>query len=190
MAQEIEIEFKNLLNEDEYSRLENFFNIKDKEANPHINHYFETENFDLKKKQAALRIREKDNYYQLTLKEPHPEGLLETHDTMSTEEAASWINNNIIPKPQVAVQLNELGIDFAALRYGGTLTTNRKETVYKDTTIVLDYSTYNGQEDFELEVEAYDKTHGEKVFRELLSELNISKKETPNKIQRFYSSLS
>lgn len=190
MAQEIEIEFKNLLDIEEYNRLEDFFEMKDIKANSHINHYFETEHFDLKKKGAALRIREKDNFFQLTLKEPHEEGLLETHDTMSAEEAASWINNDIIPKAQVAAQLNQLGIDFAALRYGGTLKTDRKETVYKDTTIVLDYSSYNGQEDFELEIEATDRAHGENVFEELLNELNIPKKETPNKIQRFYSTLS
>lgn len=189
MAQEIEIEFKNLLTEAEYRRLEDFFNIKDTKANPHTNHYFETENFDLKNKHAALRIREKDNYFQLTLKEPHQDGLLETHDTISAEEAAAWINNDIIPKPQVAVQLNQLGIDFTALRYGGTLTTERKEVNYKDTTVVLDYSTYNGKEDYELELEAYDKDEGEKVFNQLLEELEISRKQTPNKIQRFYSTL-
>lgn len=189
MAQEIEIEFKNLLTREEYDRLESFFGLEEIEVSPHTNHYFETEGFDLKHKRAALRIREKDDYCQLTLKEPHEDGLLETHDTMTAEEAACWIKNDIIPKPQVAVQLNQLGVDFAALRYGGTLKTIRKETIYNDTTIVLDHSIYNGREDFELEVEAQNKEHGRAVFNQLLKDHDISLKETPNKIQRFYASL-
>ncbi|WP_226037644.1 CYTH domain-containing protein [Aquibacillus saliphilus] len=189
MSQEIEIEFKNLLTKDEYDKLRLFFELENVEPVIQTNHYFETSDFRLKDKGAALRIREKNNLWQLTLKEPHPEGLLETHDTLTTTEATSWINGVIIPKPTVAKQLNQLGIDFAGLNYGGTLKTYRLETLYKQTTIVLDYSTYNNQSDYELEIEATEKAIGERVFHELLENHDIPKKETPNKIKRFYSSL-
>ncbi|SDJ86816.1 CYTH domain-containing protein [Sediminibacillus albus] len=189
MAQEIEIEFKNLLTESEYNRLKGFLQADESNAQTHTNHYFETAGFDLKKHGAALRIREKNKQWQLTLKEPHQEGLLETHDTLTELEAQSWLEGNIIPKPQVAVQLNQLGIDFAELVYGGQLKTKRIETDYKQTIVVLDHSSFNGEADFELEVEARDRDHGKKVFEELLERVNITKKETPNKIKRFYSTL-
>lgn len=189
MAQEIEIEFKNLLTEQEYKKLLDFFKLDPSQGIVQTNHYFETKDFQLKSKSSALRIREKDNLFQLTLKEPHPEGLLETHDPLTKAEAKSWIDGEIIPKPHVANQLNQLSIDFAKLRYGGALSTRRIETVYKETVIVLDYSTYNGNTDYELEIEAKDKLHGEAVFNEIINELAITKKETPNKIERFYKSL-
>ncbi|SDL97834.1 CYTH domain-containing protein [Sediminibacillus halophilus] len=189
MAQEIEIEFKNLLTKIEYDRLCEFLEVEEAGALSHTNHYFETPEFALKQHGAALRIREKNGQWQLTLKEPHPEGLLETHDTLTENEAASWINGDIIPKPQVAAQLNRLGIDFAELAYGGALTTQRIETEFKETIVVLDHSTYNGYNDYELEVEAQERQHGQQVFSELLDRLEISKKRTPNKIKRFYDSM-
>ncbi|MDL4842935.1 CYTH domain-containing protein [Aquibacillus rhizosphaerae] len=189
MAQEIEIEFKNLLTETEYEQLLQYFEFKKEDAIIQTNHYFETKDFKLKEKNSALRIREKNHLFQLTLKEPHPEGLLETHDTLSEAEAHSWFNNDIIPKPHVAKQLNQLGVDFADLHYGGKLSTHRLETTYKDTTIVLDYSSYSNTSDYELEIEAKNKNHGETIFNNLLNEHNIPKRVTPNKIKRFYSTL-
>ncbi|MRH43396.1 CYTH domain-containing protein [Aquibacillus halophilus] len=189
MSQEIEIEFKNLLSKNEYELLLQYFSLENVVPTIQTNHYFETSDFQLKEKGAALRIREKNNMWQLTLKEPHPEGLLETHDTLTPDEAQSWINGNIIPKPHVAKQLNQLDIDFALLFYGGKLQTHRLETTYKETTVVLDYSTYNNQFDYELEIEAQNKLHGINILHELLDKHNISKKETPNKIERFYSSI-
>lgn len=190
MAQEIEIEFKNMLSPEEYDELRKSFHLDNETPAVQTNHYFETEDFDLKKHGAALRIREINNLWQLTLKEPHKDGLLETHDTLSEQEAHAWLDGTIIPKPHVAKQLNELGIDFAKLNYGGALTTHRLETTYKETIIVLDYSLYNGRSDYELELEAKNRPHGEKVFREILNNHNITPSPAPNKIQRFYSSLS
>ncbi|MBM7571544.1 CYTH domain-containing protein [Aquibacillus albus] len=189
MAQEIEIEFKNLLTKQEYDQLRSTFNLENVTPIKQTNHYFETKDFKLKNKGAALRIREKNNLWQLTLKEPHEEGLLETHDPLTEEEAKSWLDGSIIPKPHVAKQLNQLGIDFATLHYGGALTTHRLETYYKDTVVVLDYSTYNGKVDYELELEAKDKVYGENIFQELLVNNRIAKRKAPNKIERFYSTI-
>lgn len=190
MAQEMEIEFKNLLTEQEYERLKSNLNLADIKPSTHTNHYFETKDFALKAKGVALRIREKNHQWQLTLKEPYQDGLLETHDTLSELEAMSWMAGNIVPQPLVAGQLNKLGIDFAMLKYGGALTTERIETTYQDAVVVLDKSSYNGQVDYELEVEARTKETGEKVFEEILENNDITRKETPNKIGRFYSSLT
>lgn len=189
MVQEIEMESKNLLTEKEYNILIDFFELRKEDALLQINHYFETPTFELKNKGAALRIRKKKDIWQLTLKEPYQDGLLETHDTLTEKEANSWINNKLIAKPAVGQQLDHLGIDFQALRYGGSLKTNRIELPYKQALIVIDYSIYNNTFDYELEVESDTIKKSEDVLKSLMAQLQISKKPTPNKIERFYQSL-
>jgi uncharacterized protein YjbK len=187
MAQEIEIEFKNLLTEKEYRRVYHYLPFKSVELMEQTNYYFETEDFKLKQKGAALRIRHKNGKCTLTLKEPHKEGLLETHDALTAEEANLWILNKMMKKTHVSKQLQGLGISIDSLRYLGSLTTRRKEIEYEGTTVVLDHSLYYDQEDYELEVEANSKEDGKKVIKEILEACNIPERKTDNKIKRFYN---
>lgn len=186
MAQEIEIEFKNLLTKDEYEKVYHFLPFKSVELKEQTNYYFETEDLKLKQQGSALRIRQKNAQWTLTLKQPHTEGLLETHDSLTEEEANLWIQNKMTEKPHVSKQLNDLGISFEDLYYLGSLTTRRKEHDYKGTTVVLDHSLYYDKEDYELEVEAGSKEAGKKVMEEILRTCNIPNRETDNKIKRFY----
>ncbi|ENH96187.1 CYTH domain-containing protein [Gracilibacillus halophilus YIM-C55.5] len=191
MSQEIEIEFKNLLTKDEYAQLLQYFNVSANDFIEQTNDYFETKQFDLKTNHAALRIRQKEDNYQLTLKEPNPDGagLLETHCTLTDHEADQWKQGHIIPKPNIDTRLKHLGIASHQLTYGGALMTKRVEMAYHDTIIVLDKSQYNGNEDYELELEARDETYGQRIFTKLLDDFAIPKRKTPNKIERFYQSM-
>ncbi|MYL18467.1 CYTH domain-containing protein [Halobacillus litoralis] len=186
MTQEIEIEFKNLLTEDEYSRVYHFLPFKSVELIEQTNYYFETEDLKLKQHGAALRIRKKSDQWTLTLKQPHPEGLLETHDILSEQEANLWIQNKLVEKSRVFRQLRDLGIDPEQLHYLGSLTTRRKELEYNGALVVLDHSLYYDQEDYELEVEAGSRESGKSVIQEILQSCNIPERETDNKIKRFY----
>ena len=187
MTQEIEIEYKNLLEKAEYEKLLDALSFPE-QGKDQINYYFETADFRLKGKGAALRIREKNRTFQLTLKEPHPEGLLETHDTLTADEANAWLHNKPLPKEHTADQLNKLGVRIEDLTLYGKLTTNRRELAIRNVLLVLDFSTYNGQSDYELELEAQDRSTGERVFHELLKEFDIPVRKTPNKIERFFKS--
>ncbi|WP_339228773.1 CYTH domain-containing protein [Oceanobacillus sp. FSL K6-2867] len=188
MTQEIEIEFKNLLEKEEYDYL--LKNIPfPTEGKLQINHYFETSNFSLKEQGCALRIREKHGKYTLTLKEPHPDGLLETHDLLTKQEALSWINGTIIPKYNTSKQLLQKDIQLEKLVYCGSLSTLRREVSDQGVLLVLDYSTYNDQADYELEVEANSQKEGLRIFHQLLEENKIKERATPNKIERFFHSL-
>lgn len=188
MTQEIEIEYKNLLTKDEYDRL--LYNLPFPEySKTQTNYYFETTNFALKKNGCALRIREKEGVYQLTLKEPHKDGLLETHDSLTKQEARDWIQGNIIAKTHTTKQLKNKAISTQSLHYYGSLTTKRHEIKDKDIIIVLDYSTFNDRDDYELEVEAPSKEIGIQAFESLLTEYNIQKRDTPNKIERFFQTV-
>lgn len=189
MAQEIEMESKNLLTEIEYNKVIDFFQLDKDAAISQINYYFETEDFQLKEHGSALRIRKKNNQWQLTLKQPYQDGLLETHDTLTEQEANSWISNQLIAKPSVKKQLDGLKINFQAIRYGGSLKTNRLEVPYKQALIVIDYSVYNDTFDYELEVEATSMKKSDDILTELIDQIQLTRKHTPNKIERFYHSL-
>lgn len=188
MTQEIEIEYKNLLTREEFDSLLTKLPFP-KDSQVQTNYYFETEDFALRSQSSALRIREKNGNYQLTLKEPHPEGLLETHDFLTEKEAFSWLHGNICEKPHVIKQLENLNIPYKELLYFGKLKTERREVNYKNVLIVLDISTYNGHIDYEFELEAPDRESGKRLFHQLLEEYHIVLKETPNKIERFFSLL-
>lgn len=59
MAQEIEIELKQLLMKEEFEQLKQHFQLKDSDFHTQTNHYFDTPQFDIKSQFAALRMREK-----------------------------------------------------------------------------------------------------------------------------------
>ncbi|SHG30789.1 CYTH domain-containing protein [Ornithinibacillus halophilus] len=188
MTQEIEIEFKNLLTEHEYNQLLTALPFPNK-AFSQTNYYFETDDFQLKEKSSALRIREKQGKYQLTLKQPHGDGLLETHDSLTKEEAFEWLNGHCIAKENIQEALKQMGIPLESLRFFGSLTTERREYAENDILYVLDYSTYNHQHDYELEIEAPTVTAGENAFQSILTQFQIPKRQTKNKIERLFISL-
>ena len=186
MTQEIEIEYKNLLTKEEFNCILRSLPFP-AENRTQINHYFETEDFSLKQKGCAIRIREKQGKFQLTLKDPHSKGLLETHDPLTEQEALNWIQGRIQGKENTTKQLASKGISPAELIYYGSLTTERRELHHENVLVVLDYSTYNGKSDYELEVEAPSERVGMQAFQSLLEAYHIEKKHTPNKIQRFFT---
>ncbi|MBY6050705.1 CYTH domain-containing protein [Cytobacillus firmus] len=183
----IEIEFKNMITTDEFTALMNFLNLRSEDFLEQENHYFDTPDFLLKEKGSALRIRQKYGSFELTLKQPHPEGLLETNEDLSESEAAEMIQTGKIPREQIKKSLEELGIKTDNLRYFGTLTTKRAEKEYNKGLAVLDHSRYLDKEDFEIEFEVDDRKEGQLVFLNLLQQLNIPVRKTENKIKRFYN---
>lgn len=189
MSQEIEIEYKNLITESEYEQLRAAYPLHGEDEKTQDNYYFETINRKLGRLGYALRIREKAGTYTVTLKEPHSSGLLETHDRISRETCNHWINGNIIPQPNTSERLQPIGIRPEHLMYVGCLETVRLEVAYRDALLVLDKSMYNGQTDYELEVEAPEASLGNDVFETILAEQRIPNRDTPNKIQRFFASL-
>lgn len=187
MNQEIEIEFKNLVDEQEFMRLCDAFFIQPSDFNKQVNYYFETPSFGIKAAGAALRIRFKNNKYVLTLKEPYEDDLLETHQPLSSGTAEALINGKVtLPDGNVKEQLLKLHIPVNALLCLGSLTTFRAIASYQDGEMMLDRSLYFGVEDFECEYEAKNRLAGEKAFSNLLNQHKIKVRKTPNKIQRFF----
>ncbi|MDM5297539.1 CYTH domain-containing protein [Bacillus pumilus] len=183
MAQEIEIELKQLLMKDEFEQLKQHFQLQNEDFRTQINYYFDTPQFDIKSQLAALRIREKEGQWVLTLKEPHEIGLLETHQTIVPP---SQIQSFQIPEGEVADRLHRLNIPKDQIVYFGSLETSRAEKRIQEGLIVLDHSRYLTIEDYELEFEVSDLEIGQTAFAQLLSQFHIQARHTKNKVVRFY----
>lgn len=184
MTQEIEIEFKNIVTEEEFHTLCKSFSIE--VFTKQVNHYFETPNFSLKEAGSALRIRHKGETYTLTLKQPAEVGLLETHQVVTENEAKMMMETNVIISGAVMNQLCKLQIPVSALTYMGSLTTERAETLFEGGTLVFDHSFYYNHDDYEIEFEVQDEETGKAAFIHLLKQHNIPIRHTNNKVKRFF----
>ncbi|QGX66520.1 CYTH domain-containing protein [Bacillus sp. ms-22] len=183
MAQEIEIELKQLLTKEEFEQLKQYFQLKNEDFHTQTNYYFDTPQFDIKSKFAALRMREKGGQWVLTLKEPHENGLLETHQTIAPPASLEHVH---LPEGEVADRLEHLHIQKDQIVYFGALETSRAEKMIKEGLIVLDHSRYLTVEDYELEFEVSDLDIGQAAFTALLHQFQIPVRHTKNKVVRFY----
>ncbi|QQZ08205.1 CYTH domain-containing protein [Heyndrickxia vini] len=187
MASVIEIELKNLVTQEEFIRIKNEFSLTENLFIEQINHYFDSPTFQLKQLGCALRIRKKKNQYELTLKSPAEIGLLETNEKINEQLANQLITSGELPEGEVKNKLRQLSLPLDNINYFGSLTTNRAEINYKDGLLVFDISSYLNKRDFEIEYEVADRIIGERIFQELMNQLNIPIRETENKIVRFYN---
>ena len=190
MNQELEIEFKNLLTEEEFQRLLAAFSITEKQFLMQENYYFDTPNFSLKDNGAALRIRTKEGAHTLTLKQPVKDGLLETHQKVTEKQAISMLNGGPLIEGEINNIINFFDIDVSRVQYFGSLKTSRAEINYKSGILVFDHSHYLQVDDYEIEFEVTDRQTGEIEFNELLQSFQIPKRETENKIRRFARKLT
>lgn len=189
MGQELEIEFKNLLTIDEYKLIKQYY-FKQSEPFKQTNYYIDTPNHEIISNKMALRIREKNNDYELTLKVPQEVGLLEYNEVIdSLPEQNRPIDIQILPE-NITKILTEHNIPLSELRLLGDLTTYRLEKKMKSGLLVLDHSIYLGIEDYELEFEVTDFTQGEIAFNDILGTLNISREVPDNKVKRYFDAQS
>lgn len=185
MTKNVEIEAKNLVTKEQFEQLCHIFSIGPKLFQKQTNYYFDTNDFLLKEKLTALRIREKNEQYELTLKQPLEVGLLETNETITSQEARLMIERHIVPEGEVKRIIQSL-IDKEPLQLVGQLVTERAEIYYKGGTLVFDKSTYFNHTDYELEYEGTDEVHVENTFSQLLREHNIERRPAKNKIARLF----
>lgn len=186
MATNNEIEFKQLLSEDDYQAIYNtyFLNIK---PFSQTNYYIDTLNFDLKSHQSALRIRVKDDVYEMTLKVPAEIGLMEYNfDTIVEPKLNKHIKSQDLPQ-DILNQLLKMDVDIDALIVLGDLTTERIEKEINGNLLVLDKNYYLDFQDFELEYEVNDYNEGLVQFKSILNQFNINHEIPNNKVQRFFN---
>lgn len=189
MSQEIEIEFKNLLTKQEFETFLTSFRISKSDFINQENHYFDTLEYALKAQRSALRIRKKQDTYTLTLKQPHLQGILETHQLLTTDQTNSLLNNGSTLQHmdgKIKENLLLMGINPSEVIYLGTLKTDRAEIKHGNNLLILDHSYYLGQEDYELEYEVKDPIQGKQAFLNILDQYKVPLRATKNKITRFF----
>lgn len=165
MYEHIEIEYKILLNQDIFSKI--LFDYKDNITNEYTqtNHYF-THPL-LQQKKYMLRIREKNNHYELTLKRPQHQFRLETNVPLTPEEKERFFNNLPISNEIIDILLQE-HINPFELKNEFSLTTHRYDIELPEGTLSLDHSTYLGCEDYELEFEVHNEQTGYLAFLKII----------------------
>ncbi len=187
MNEQIEIEYKVLLTKEIYNSILNDYRDLSMSDYKQTNYYF-THPL-IQKNKYMLRIREKNNQYELTLKRPQGNHRLELNINISKEDKDKLINH--IPIDNEIIEcLKTLGINQEELKQQFSLTTHRYDIVLKEGTLSLDYNTYQNNEDYELEFEVEDELVGYQKFLEIIKPYHIHyQKNCDSKIKRVLDSL-
>lgn len=180
MITEKEIEFKTEINENEYQRLINKYNLKDS-IYEITNYYFDTPYHTFKKSYKTLRIRYKENKdsYVLTLKSKVAKGIIEKHYNLDANTALRFINGGINLK-------DYFDIDTFVTCFGG-LQTKRVTMPYKGGVLFFDKFSYFDITKYEIEYEVKDYDKGLLDFKDFLNDEKINFTKTPKKSTRFFT---
>ena len=172
MNSNIEIEAKVLLTEEQYDLIVNYLGLEKYRRYKQTNYYIDSKEQILRQNDLALRIREKDDF-ELTLKAPMSEGLLEKNQIISWKDYEKYDHKNIFPSGEIKTFLETLGFNVNELVILATLETDRLRYDIEDATLCLDKSEYNGHIDYELEMEAPSMKIAEKLIAKVLKEVGI-----------------
>lgn len=185
MSENLEIEFKSLVTETEFSKLLTYFEITEANYVTQTNYYFDSTSLQLKQNQMGLRIRILPDTAELTLKIPAADGLLEVNESLTRDLAMTLIKLNQLPEQGIVYnRLTRLGFSVKDLAIIGSLKTKRAEKKIPEGLLALDESWFGNQHDFEIELEVSNSHQGKQAFMSLLKRLNIKEKTAPSKIHR------
>lgn len=182
----LEIEFKILIDKDTYLKIISDYNSNKsyKQTNYYLFHP------KLKEKKYALRIREKDNNYELTLKIPDELGLKEINLIIDNDIKDKIFNKedidneifNILKKDKI--YLKDMNLDYS-------LTTIRHDIYLDEGVLSLDENYYLDCIDYELEFEVNDYNLGLNRFYELIKPYNLDYKvNCKSKIKRLLDKIN
>lgn len=168
MSNAIEIEAKALVSKADYEKLA--LKYKSYGAYIQVNHYIDSTDGILSKEKLALRIRERDNHFEMTLKVPLSQGLLEKNCTWNKETFVNFRDNGVFPDGDIKKMLNMLDIHTKSLKIITSLTTERIDVPYENGKLSIDKNTYSGMNDYEIELEHNNEGDAEKYLEQLLKE--------------------
>ncbi|MGG5369760.1 CYTH domain-containing protein [Enterococcus sp. AZ196] len=186
MSEEIEIEFKSMLTQNEYEGLLRYYDITSDQFVIQTNLYFDTADFQLKKQGMGLRIRRFADSAEATLKIPRAVGLLEVTDDLTLAEVDRALEKTRFAAEagEILDRLKQLSISLLDLHLIGKLITKRAEFIIPEGKLALDESWYGEMHDFELELEVSDADFAEDEFNQLLKTFDLPYRKTQNKIAR------
>lgn len=171
MSNAIEIEAKVLVSQDDYRKITKEFRSHPRYTQ--TNYYIDSEDRILTKEGIALRIRERQGTYELTLKTPLSQGLLEKNVPITMNEFVALRDDDEFPKGDTARFLTMLDIDVKSLRILTSLSTERIDVEYEGGLLSIDRNTYCGKTDYEIEFEYNSLNGAEKILSDLLQRFDI-----------------
>ena len=177
MSNAIEIEAKCLISPEEYKTLVKAFPSAPRYTQ--TNYYIDSDARALAAAGIALRVREKAGQYELTLKTPLSQGLLEKSVTISMNEFCAVRDFNEFPKCDLLRFLTMLDFNVAELKILTSLTTERLDVEYEGGLLSIDRNAYSGKVDYEVEFEFNNLDGAKRILKEFLEghgvECNFSK---------------
>ncbi len=198
-ALEKEMEAKALLARKDFIIVQQHFGVSDADAEVQINHYFLDRTGVLEgllvKSGSTLRARKKGQSVTLQLKMENDEGSInELPQPIDEQILQRMKTGGALPRGDVDNYLYQIGARYPYW-YLGELETRRSTPTShlpKDAQVFIDYSTYLGVEDWEIEIESsISKADATTLLQNLLDELGITPivpiGETPKKVQRLYT---
>ena len=186
MEENLEIEFKILITKNIYKKIINDYKITDsyQQTNYYLMHP------KLNELKYSLRIRKKNNQYELTLKQPQINGNLETNLIINKKIKDKIIKHELINN-EIFDLLKPYNLDSTMLITNYYLTTIRSEINTEYGLICIDYNQFNGLEDYELEYEVIDYNSGKQAFLNFIKKYNLTYiTNCPSKISRLIKSLN
>lgn len=173
MATNIEIEAKVLITKDSYEKvLEHFTHLISKQFTQ-INYYIDSEKETLRKHGVGLRIRQIYNSYEITLKTPMSEGLLEKTESITLEQYNDMQEKRIFPDTKIKTFLIMLGFDVNELFILTTLKTLRSDIKMPTYSFSIDKNIYSNIVDYELEREGNNAQQALSDLIEICKDANI-----------------
>lgn len=177
MSNTIEIEAKALISKKDYEKLA--LKYMKFGVYTQTNHYIDSADWLLSKEKLALRIREKGNRFEMTLKVPLSQGLLEKNCVWTRETFKEFRDNKEFPDGDIKKMLMMLGIDTSKLGIQTSLVTDRIDVPYENGKLSIDKNSYSGLVDYEVELEHNNEGDAEKFLAQFLNENEVEF--TPNK---------
>ena len=179
MTKNIEIEFKTGVTSEKYHELLKQFKLENN-IFKQINHYFDTDDYQLNQQKMVLRIRQKgDNHYKVTLKSQSEQGAFESHVLLQPDQAKDMIANGFNTKDF----FDELDY-FVTFKV--SLDNYRVSTPYEGGTLFLDRCDYCNVTDYEVEYEVNEYHQGQKLFEKFLNDYQIEQTPTRRKSERAF----
>ena len=171
MSNAIEIEAKALINVEDYRKLVKRF--PESPRYTQTNHYIDTDDLALAKAGIALRIREKNGLFELTMKTPLSQGLLEKSVPITMNEFCALRDFGEFPKCDLRRFLTMLDFNVDDLHILTSLSTERIDVEYEGGLLSIDRNAYSGKVDYEVELEFNNLDGAKKILGALLEECGI-----------------
>lgn len=169
MEKNKEVEYKILLNAETFKKISDAYPSQN--VYTQVNYYLTSD--ELAEKHYALRIREKNNTFEMTLKIPDGFAKME-HNQMISKDDFKKVENGQMINNDITDLLKEKGFGLHKIRQAYSLKTIRHDISLQYGMLSLDENFYNGHHDYEFEFEVNDEEKGAEQFKELLNKFHLS----------------